>query len=110
MPARPASWASPASARLTDKYGDVPTLPEQGLDVTAAQWYVIFGPKGMTAAQTAYWETVLTKMMKNKEIEQFADSLSWYIKLMGSKELPAYFDKESASLHQILDELGLIVK
>src|SRR5262245_4034994 len=35
---------------------NLPTLREQGYDVVASTWFAVFGPKGLTPPQVAYWE------------------------------------------------------
>lgn len=86
---------------------DLPTLREQGYDVVAPTWFTLFGPKGLSPAQAAYWEEVLTKAMRSAEAKKFADTNNWNIDLVGSKELPGVLDKEYARLRKTLVELGM---
>lgn len=87
---------------------DLPTFREQGYDVVASTWFTVFGPKGITAEQAAYWEDVFTKAMRHPEAKKFADSNNWTIDLIGSKELPTQLDKEYARLRKTLTELGMV--
>ncbi len=87
---------------------DVPTLREQGFDVVAPTWFTIFGPRGITPAQAAYWEAVFTKAMRGAEAKKFADTNNWSIDLIGAKDLPAVLDKEYARLRKTLAELGMV--
>ena len=87
---------------------DLPTLREQGYDVVASTWFTVFGPKGITPAQAAYWEDVIGKAMRHPEAKKFAETNNWTIELIGAKELPAQLDKEYARLHKTLSELGMV--
>jgi len=87
---------------------DLPTLREQGYDVVASTWFTVFGPKGITPAQAAYWEDVIGKAMHHPEARKFAETNNWTIELIGSKELPAQLDKEYARLRKTLTELGMV--
>jgi putative tricarboxylic transport membrane protein len=86
---------------------DLPTLREQGYDVVASTWFTVFGPKGITPAQAAYWEDVFSKALRHPEAKKFADSNNWTIDLIGAKELPGQLDKEYARLRKALTELGM---
>jgi putative tricarboxylic transport membrane protein len=72
---------------------DLPTLREQGYDVVASTWFTVFGPKGISPLQAAYWEDVFSKAMRHPEAKKFAETNNWTIDLIGSKELPALLDK-----------------
>ena len=87
---------------------DLPTLREQGYAVVASTWFTVFGPKGITPAQAAYWEDVFSKAMRHPEAKKFAETNNWTIDLIGSKELPAVLDKEYARLRKTLTELGMV--
>lgn len=95
-----------ASQRLP-QLPDLPTLKEQGYDVVAATWFNVFGPKGMTPAQTAWWEGVIHKAMRHPEAKKFADANNWSIELSNGKELTAHLDREYARLRKTLVELGM---
>jgi len=87
---------------------DRPTLREQGYDVVASTWFTVFGPKGITPAQAAYWEDVFNKAMRHPDAKKFAESNNWIIDLIGAKELSAVLDKEYARLRKTLAELGMV--
>ena len=45
----------------------VPTWREQGIDVTVNNWRMVAGPKDLSAAQIAHWETVLRRAVDTGE-------------------------------------------
>lgn len=46
---------------------DVPTFKEQGFDVVMAGFTIVMGPRGLTPAQVAYWETLFERVSNNAE-------------------------------------------
>lgn len=93
--------------RLPGELSHVPTLKEQGLDVEANVFYTFFGPKGIDAAQAAYWEKAITAVMQTEQLRKDAEFNRWTIDVLGHKELPAYLDKEVETYRKTLAELGL---
>ena len=52
-----------APQRLGGVFAKVPTWKEQGIDVQITNWRVLAGPRGLTAAQVAYWDGALAKLV-----------------------------------------------
>jgi len=96
-----------ANQRLP-QLASLPTLREQGFDVFAPTWFMVFGPKGMAPAQVAYWEDAIGKAMRHADAKQFIDSNNWTFDWVGAKELPVELDKEYARLRAMLTDLGLV--
>lgn len=96
------------SAQRLPQLPNLLTLREQGYDVIASTWWVVFGPKGITPAQAAYWEEVIGKAMRHPEAKKFAEVNNWTIDLIGSKALPGELDREHARLRATLSELGMV--
>src|SRR5258707_6907013 len=57
--------------RLAGAYAAVPTWKEQGSNVVAAFWRGVIGPKGMTPAQIAYWDTELARLAASDEWKKY---------------------------------------
>src|SRR5262245_17564225 len=96
-----------APQRLEGALAVVPTWKEQGADVVVANWRPIIGPKGLAAAQIAFWETAFAKVTQTDEwkAEVARDgSVSHY---MNSRDLASYFDGQYAHFKAILADLGL---
>jgi putative tricarboxylic transport membrane protein len=93
--------------RLPGELANVPTLKEQGIDVEANVFYTFFAPKGIDAAQVAYWEKAIAAVMQTEQLRKDADLNRWTIDLMGHKELPAYLDREIEIYRKTQAELGL---
>ncbi len=96
-----------APQRLGGDLAQVPTLREQGYDVSLSNWRAIIGPKGLSAAQTAYWEDVLSRVVASDEWKVVLDQQFWDANFLRSKELAKYMDNEYAQTKTIMTELGL---
>jgi putative tricarboxylic transport membrane protein len=62
----------------SEKRGDgplanVPTWKEQGVDVVFANVRLLLGPKGMSAAQVAYWDAALAKIVATSDWKKEVD-------------------------------------
>ena len=85
----------------------VPTWKEQGVDVVAGSWRGIVGPKGLSAAQTAYWEGVLRKMVETPEWKSDLEKNYWTSDFMPSAEFRKELEKGYGHTRAVLTDLGL---
>lgn len=102
---RPIAVASPN--RLSGELAGVPTWREQGADVTYASWRVVFGPRGLSAAQIAFWEKALREAARTPE---WKDDLARNYRedaYAGSAEAQRFLDAEYQRLVPLLNDLGL---
>src|SRR6185503_11730431 len=95
------------SQRMSGVMAGVPTLREQGLDVTLSNWRALIGPKGMSAVQVAYWENVLAKLVATDEWKKELDDQNWDGRFLRSREFTQYMEKEYAATRAILTDLGM---
>lgn len=96
-----------APRRLGGVLAQVPTFAEQGTPGVLANWRSVIGPKNMSAAQVAYWDQVLAKVVQTdeykKEVERnLADPI-----YLGSREARKFWDQEYNELKGLIAELGL---
>lgn len=94
--------------RMSGVLAAVPTLREQGIDVSLSNWRAVIGPKGLTPAQVGYWENVLARVVATDEWKNELDAQNWDGRFLRSKEFTQYMEKEYAATKIILNELGLV--
>jgi putative tricarboxylic transport membrane protein len=94
--------------RIPGPLADIPTLREQGMDVLTPISYVVMAPKGISPAQAAWWESILTRMVQTDEIRTDIEKNLWILDLVGHKELPASLDAQFERYRQRLTEMGLV--
>jgi putative tricarboxylic transport membrane protein len=85
---------------------DVPTVKEQGIDMTYEVWRGIFGPPGMTDAAKKYWDTQLKSMVGTKTWKESLDKLQWVDAYAPAADFSAFLDKEYASYSELMTTLG----
>jgi putative tricarboxylic transport membrane protein len=93
--------------RLTGTFAQVPTWKEQGVAGTFNTWRGLWGPKGLNAQQTAYWDDTLQKMAKDPEWIKTLEQNHWNAEFRGSRESFKYLEAVHAELRDALKELGL---
>jgi putative tricarboxylic transport membrane protein len=93
--------------RLGGDLAQVPTLREQGYDVSLSNWRAIIGPKGLTAAQIGYWEGVMGKVVATAEWKTTLEQQFWDGNFLRSNEFAKYMDNEYAQTRPVMLELGL---
>jgi putative tricarboxylic transport membrane protein len=89
-------------------FGEVPTWREIGIDMTAATWRTIMGPKDLKPAQIAYWEGVFKKLVEREEWKKEVADNHWENTYLPAPEARKRLDREYAETKQILTELGLV--
>jgi putative tricarboxylic transport membrane protein len=86
----------------------IPTLREQGINVDANVFYTIFGPRGIDAAQTAYWDQAITSAMQSAQVKKDLELNYWTIDVIGHRELPAFLERENEAYKRALSDIGLL--
>jgi putative tricarboxylic transport membrane protein len=98
-----------STQRLGGIMASVPTWQELGYP-SSGSWKGVFGPKGLTAGQVAYWEEVMRRTAQSEEIRQYAEKNLWLLEFKGAAETRKWLDDEALMLKGILSELGLIAR
>jgi putative tricarboxylic transport membrane protein len=93
--------------RFGGALADVPTWKEQGVDLVFGGWRAIMGPKGITAAQVAYWEDALSRATKVPEWRSDLEKNYWSDDFVTSQQFRKDLDKDYADMKAVLVELGL---
>jgi len=96
-----------ANQRLPAPYAGVPTWKEQGVNVVFGGWRSIMGPKNMTAAQIAYWEKVLTRVVAQPEWKSDLERNYLTDDFAVGERFRAELKQDYASMKAVLVELGL---
>jgi putative tricarboxylic transport membrane protein len=98
-----------AAQRQGGAVANVPTLREQGIKANGiANWRAVFGLKGLTPAQIAYWDDALARMAEAEEwkAQLAANNLAGHF--LGSKDFARYLDTEYDHARVTMTDLGLV--
>jgi len=94
-----------APQRLSGALANVPTWKEQGVDVVASNWRSVVGPKGMTAAQIAWWDNALEKLVQTKEWNEDIQKNYWVNSYLGNTESQTFFASQYDELRNAMNDL-----
>jgi putative tricarboxylic transport membrane protein len=96
-----------APKRMGGVLAQVPTWAEQKVPAVNSNWRAFIGPKGMSAAQTAYWEDVIARLAKSEAWKKELEANFWEGRLVTGRPLGDFFAAEHKEHQEILGELGL---
>jgi len=96
-----------STRRLGGALAAVPTWQELGYQ-SSGSWKGVMAPKGISAAQVAFWEDVMRKSSQSDEIRQYAEQNQWLLEFKGAAETKKWLDDEFAALKSTMTELGLV--
>jgi putative tricarboxylic transport membrane protein len=96
-----------ADKRLPGSLANIPTWKEQGVNLVYGGWRAIMAPKGLTAAQVAYWEGALRKASQSAEWKTELERNYWSDDFVTSAQFRKDLDKDYADMKAVLTDLGL---
>lgn len=96
-----------APRRLPGALADVPTWREQGYDAVVSTWRMLAGPRAMTPAQIAYWETVIGRLVQTDDWKSDLERNVFEANFMKSDEVKPYLKAQSDQFRAVLTDLGL---
>jgi putative tricarboxylic transport membrane protein len=98
-----------APQRVGGTLAKLPTMREQGIEATGiSNWRTIFGAKGLTAAQSAFWQNALAKSVSTSEWKQQLESNNVSPQLKTGAELAKWLDTEYSATRAVMASLGLV--
>jgi putative tricarboxylic transport membrane protein len=86
---------------------DIPTWKEQGFDVVFTNTRLLLGPKGMSPAQTAYWDAALERVVQSEEWISEVQKNHAVLDYLGSKQSPQRMASIYNQLKGALVDAGL---
>lgn len=98
-----------APQRVAGSLATLPTMREQGINATGvSNWRAIFGAKGMTAAQAAFWDHALARMAASENWNRELDGTNMSRLFLRGREFVQYLDDEYAATRAVMADLGLV--
>jgi len=96
-----------APKRLGGAFAAIPTWKEQGVDLVYGPWRGILAPKGLPAAQVAYWENTLRKASESAEWKSDIERIFAVEEFLTGTRLRQDLEKEYAETKAVLVDLGM---
>jgi len=89
-------------------FAQVPTWKEQGLDIVMPTYRMLVGPRDMTAAQLAFWDQALARLVKSAEWKKEIEQNDWDDTFLTSGRSRAFLEEQAQAYRTVLIELGLV--
>jgi len=87
---------------------NVPTLKEEGYDVTFANWRGFFGAPGLPKEKAEAFRAVLKKMYETPEWEEIRTKRGWQNLYKPGDEFVKFLEEQEKSLGNIMRQLGFL--
>lgn len=92
----------------SDLLPDVPTLAEQGVDVTLTNWRGVVAPGSIDDAQADELIQLVTDMHDTEDWDAVLEENAWADAFVTGDEFDAFLDDEIARVQQVLRDIGLV--
>ena len=96
-----------SAQRMPGALANVPTVREQGIDVTQASWRAIFAPKGISPAALGFWDDALARMAATEDWKKALETNNWVGQYLRGKELAAFLERSYRETRATMNDLGL---
>jgi putative tricarboxylic transport membrane protein len=96
-----------SSERLGGDFADVPTLKELGLDAEFTIWRGVFGPKGLTEEQLAFWDKTLKALSENEVWQKELVANDWASEYRNAADFKAFLEEQEQDVQELLTALGM---
>lgn len=104
---RPLAMFSP---QRLEKWKDVPTAREQGVDVTLEQFRGVIAPAGLSKDQSLFWQNALVKLSQSAGFKKYLDDNGLRPLLHVGDDAQKYLAEQDKFYTQVLNELGVVKK
>lgn len=92
----------------SDLLPDVPTLSEQGVDVTLTNWRGVVAPGTIDDAQADELTGLVTDMHDTEDWDAVLEENAWADAFVTGDEFDAFLDDEIVRVQQVLRDIGLV--
>jgi putative tricarboxylic transport membrane protein len=96
-----------SARRLGGSFASVPTWKEQGADSVFSSARGVIGPKGMSAAQVAYWEQVLARVVESEDWKKDLEGNFWEGQFLQSADTRKLLKTQYDEYKSVLIDVGL---
>jgi putative tricarboxylic transport membrane protein len=96
-----------ANQRFTGQLADIPTWKEQGVNLVFGGWRGILAPRGLTPAQSAYWENALRKVTETPDWKSDLEKNFWADDFVPGAQFRKELDKDYEAMKSVLVDIGL---
>ncbi len=96
--------------RVPGFFADVPTWRDQGANAVVFNWRAMFGAKGITPAQVAYWENIYARLVESPEWKAEMELRSGITQFVRAAPMKQRMEAEYPVIRSLLVDLELAKK
>ena len=96
-----------SNQRFPGALASVPTWKEQGINIVFGGWRAMVGPRGMSTAQSAYWEGALRKVVESTEWKADLERNFWSDDFVTGEQFRKDLAHDYAAMKSVLIDIGL---
>lgn len=96
-----------ANQRFGGALAAIPTWKEQGVNIVFGGWRAILAPKGITAAQSAYWEKILRTVTQTPEWKADLERNFWADDFVPGEQFRKALARDYEAMKSVLVDIGL---
>lgn len=96
-----------SAKRLPGPLSVAPTWPELGYKGVFDNWRGVIGTKGMSADQTAFWESIFRKVIESDEFRKLAEKNQWDANFKSAADTRRFMESQYSELKEVMTFLGL---
>jgi putative tricarboxylic transport membrane protein len=83
---------------------------EQGVDAAFFNWRGFVAPRGLTSAQTAFWDQAFARAVRSDDWKKDVQANAWAEDFMTSAETKRHVEAEYDIMKATLVDLGVVEK
>ncbi len=95
------------AATRVDHATDIPTLMEQGIDLTFTNWRGFFGAPGLSESKVREFQGLLQRMYATEEWEDIRQKRGWTNLYISGDDFVDFLQAQEVEMGYLLDELGI---
>ena len=98
-----------ASRERVPDYPEIPTMAEEGVDLTVSSWHGIFAPRGTPAAVISQLSSALRRVTDNPEFRERMHDLQLGVQYLDTAQFREFFAESDSLNLALIRKLGLLV-
>ncbi|MGJ9413922.1 Bug family tripartite tricarboxylate transporter substrate binding protein [Aeromicrobium sp. CF4.19] len=87
---------------------DVPTLADQGTDLTLTNWRGVVAPGSIEDDKADELADLVTEMSETEDWDQVLEDNAWTDAFLAGDEFASFLDEEITRIQQVLTDIGLV--
>ena len=97
-----------SGAEASDLLPDVPTLTEQGVDVTLTNWRGVVAPGSIDDAKAEQLTELVTEMHGTEDWASVLEENAWADAFLAGEDFATFMDEEIVRVLEVLNDIGLV--